>query len=168
MNTWIRYGLTGALLYGIIRLIQMKNVSDMVTVRLLKPRVHKIDLSGLVLYTEVAINNPTRDTVRITKPVVTLTSKGQLLAQSRSENRSYLIEPLALTQIDTIQVLLPWTVVATLVGGMVSRIPEIIAAGRREGDVTSNVLRAIGIPLELSFSTYANGLFFQSPSEKLL
>jgi hypothetical protein len=143
-------------------------VSDLVTVRLLKPRIHKVDLSGLVFQTEVAINNPTRDSVTITKPVVTLTTNGNMLSQSDSANLSYKIAPLSVTMIDTISLNLAWTSVAGMVAGIVRRIPEIVAAARAGGDVTKNVIRAIGVPMEMTFSTYANGLFFQSPAEKLI
>ena len=47
-----------------------------------------------------------------------------------------------------------------MVAGIVRRIPEIVAAARAGGDVTKNVIRAIGVPMEMTFSTYANGLFF--------
>ena len=102
MRNLLRFTLIGVAAYGVYRLLQMKNVSDLVTVRLLKPRIHKVDLSGLVFQTEVAINNPTRDSVTITKPVVTLTSNGNMLSQSDSANLSYKIAPLSVTMIDTI------------------------------------------------------------------
>jgi len=165
MRSLLRFTLIGVAAYGVYRLLQMKNVSDLVTVRLLKPRIHKVDLSGLVFQTEVAINNPTRDSVTITKPVVTLTSNGNMLSQSDSANLSYKIAPLSVTMIDTISLNLAWTSVAGMVASIVRRIPEIVAAARAGGDVTKNVIRAIGVPMEMTFSTYANGLFFQSPAE---
>ena len=168
MRNLLRFTLIGVAAYGVYRLLQMKNVSDLVTVRLLKPRIHKVDLSGLVFQTEVAINNPTRDSVTITKPVVTLTSNGNMLSQSDGANLSYKIAPLSVTMIDTISLNLAWTSVAGMVAGIVRRIPEIVAAARAGGDVTKNVIRAIGVPMEMTFSTYANGLFFQSPAEKLI
>ncbi len=168
MRNLLRFTLIGVAAYGVYRLLQMKNVSDLVTVRLMKPRIHKVDLSGLVFQTEVAINNPTRDSVTITKPVVTLTSNGNMLSQSDSANLSYKIAPLSVTMIDTISLNLAWTSVAGMVAGIVRRIPEIVAAARAGGDVTKNVIRAIGVPMEMTFSTYANGLFFQSPAEKLI
>ena len=168
MRNLLRFTLIGVAAYGMYRLLQMKNVSDLVTVRLMKPRIHKVDLSGLVFQTEVAINNPTRDSVTITKPVVTLTSNGNMLSQSDSANLSYKIAPLSVTMIDTISLNLAWTSVAGMVAGIVRRIPEIVAAARTGGDVTKNVIQAIGVPMEMTFSTYANGLFFQSPAEKLI
>ena len=167
MRQVLKYSLIGVAVYGVYRLLQMKNVSDLVNVRLIKPRIHKVDLSGLVFQTEVAINNPTRDKINITKPVVTLTSNGNLLSQSEGANLTYQIAPLSVTMIDTISLTLGWTTVAGMVAGILRRIPEIIAAARLPGDVTKNVTKAIGIPLEITFSTYANGIFFQSPPEKL-
>ena len=168
MRKVIQFSLIGVAVYGVYRLLQMKNVSDLVTVRLIKPRIHKVDMGGLVFQTEVAINNPTRDAITITKPVVTLTSGGKMLSQSDSVNLSYQIAPLSVTTIDTISLTLAWTSVAGMVAGIIRRVPEIIAAARAGGDVTKNVIRAIGVPMEMTFSTYANGLFFQSPAEKLI
>jgi hypothetical protein len=61
MRKVLQFSLIGVAVYGVYRLLQMKNVSDLVTVRLIKPRIHKVDMGGLVFQTEVAINNPTRD-----------------------------------------------------------------------------------------------------------
>ncbi|MFN9110243.1 MAG: hypothetical protein ACK5XN_09265 [Bacteroidota bacterium] len=167
MRKFLQFGLIGVAVYGVYRLLQLKNVSDLVTVRLVKPRIHKVDTGGLVFQTEVAINNPSRDVITITKPVVTLTSSGKMLSQSDGANLSYQIAPLSVTLIDTISLTLGWASVAGMVAGIIRRIPEIIAATRQGGDITANVTKAIGIPLEITFSTYANGIFFQSPSEKL-
>jgi hypothetical protein len=56
MRKFLQFGLIGVAVYGVYRLLQLKNVSDLVTVRLVKPRIHKVDMGGLVFQTEVAIN----------------------------------------------------------------------------------------------------------------
>jgi hypothetical protein len=105
--------------------------------------------------------------ITITKPVVTLTSGGKMLSVGQREPELPDC-PLSVTMIDTISLTLAWTSVAGMVAGIIRRVPEIIAAARAGGDVTKNVIRAIGVPMEMTFSTYANGLFFQSPAEKLI
>jgi hypothetical protein len=50
----------------------MQNVGDQTNITMVNPRVHAVNLGGLSFRTEVAINNPSKDTVKITKPVVSL------------------------------------------------------------------------------------------------
>ena len=57
--------------YGFIQLMKMTNVRDSISTKLMNPRIHKVNLSGITFRTEVAINNPTKDSMTITKPVVT-------------------------------------------------------------------------------------------------
>jgi hypothetical protein len=77
MNKLVGIGLIGAGAYGLIQLLRMKNVSDSISTKLVNPRVHKVSLSGMTFRTEVSINNPTRDSITVTKPVVTLTTNGK-------------------------------------------------------------------------------------------
>ena len=77
MKRLVAYGLAAAAVYAAIRLIEMKNVADLMTVRLLNPRIHKADFIGIVFRTEAVINNPTNYRLTITQPVVTLTSRSE-------------------------------------------------------------------------------------------
>lgn len=166
MNKLVGIGLIGAGAFGLIQLLRMKNVSDSISTRLVNPRIHKISLTRMSFRTEVSINNPTRDSITITKPVVTLTTNGKLLTQSASENKTITIEPLNVSQIDTIELTLGWTVIGTFVAGILKKIPEIIAAHKSGQKI--GLLQALGIPMEMTFSTYANGIFYQSKPEKIL
>ncbi len=56
----IGIGLIGALVYGVYKLFGMKQIAEKVITKLVKPRVHKVDLRGIVLRTEINIQNPTR------------------------------------------------------------------------------------------------------------
>ena len=56
----IGIGLLGALAYGVYKLFGMKQIADKVVTSLVKPRIHKVDLRGIVLRTEINIENPTR------------------------------------------------------------------------------------------------------------
>ena len=92
MNKLVGIGLIGAGALGLIQLLRMKNVGDSISTKLGNPRIHKVSLTGMSFRTEVSINNPTRDSISITKPVVTLTTNGKLLTQSTSENNIIVIE----------------------------------------------------------------------------
>ncbi len=76
MNKLLGIALGATAVYGIVRLLKMQNVSDKTNVSLVNPRVHSINLGGLTFRTELAINNPSRDSVSITKPVVSVKSNG--------------------------------------------------------------------------------------------
>jgi hypothetical protein len=166
MNKVLGIGLIGLGAYGLIKLLRMKNVSDSISTNLVNPRIHKVSLSGIAFRTEVAINNPTKDSIQITKPVVTLTTNGKLLSQSNSENKTITIEPLNVSKIDTIELVLGWTTIGTFVAGILKKIPKLIAAFKPGGN--SDIGQILGIPIEMTFSTYANGIFYQSTPEKIL
>jgi hypothetical protein len=162
MNKAVGIVLGAGVVYGIVRLLRMQNVSEMANARLVNPRIHSVTLGGISFRTEVEINNPSRDSVKLTKPVVTLTSKGKMLAQSDAEDTIIAIKPLGLTKIDTIELF----TLKGLVTNIVKNIPKAIAAWKA-GD-KKNLMTILGVPLEMNFTTYVNGLFYQSPSEKLI
>ncbi|MFM6934758.1 MAG: hypothetical protein ACKOXP_04890 [Flavobacteriales bacterium] len=126
MNKAVGLVLGAGVLYGIVRLLRMQNVSEMANAKLVNPRIHSVNLGGITFRTEVEINNPSRDSVKLTKPVVTLTSKGKMLAQSDAEDTIIAIKPLGLTKIDTIELELDWFTLKGLVTNIVKNIPKAI------------------------------------------
>jgi hypothetical protein len=168
MNRLLQYGIAAAAVYAAIRLVQMKNVADLMTLRLLNPRIHKADFGGIVFRTEAVVNNPTNDRLTITQPVVTLSSRGSVVTQSRGSSERLTIAPLSETVLQTFEMALPWSVLAPFIVGIMGRVPQIIAAAKAEGDKAGNIAKAIGIPLDMHFSTYAGGLYYESPKVKLL
>jgi len=166
MNKVVGIALGAGLVYGLVRLLKMQNVSDMSTMKMVNPRIHSINLGGLTFITEVEVNNPSRDSIRITKPVVTLTSKNKFLTQSDAENKEIIIQPLAVTKIETIELELSWSTLAGLIKNIVTKIPAVITAWKSGNK--KNLVAQLGVPMEMYFTTYVNGLFYQSPSEKLI
>lgn len=166
MNKVVGIALGAGLVYGLVRLLKMQNVSDMSTMKMVNPRIHSINLGGLTFRTEVEVNNPSRDSIRITKPVVTLTSKNKFLTQSDAENKEIIIQPLAVTKIDTIELELSWSILAGLIKNIVTKIPAVITAWKSGNK--KNLVAQLGVPMEMYFTTYVNGLFYQSPYEKLI
>jgi hypothetical protein len=166
MNKVLGIALIGLGAYGLVKLLRMKNVGDSISTNLVNPRIHKVTLQGIIFRTEAAINNPTKDSVKITKPVVTLSSNGKLLSQSNSENKTITIEPLNVSQIDTIELMIRWTTIGNFVSGILKKIPQLIAAFKPES--TKDIGQILGIPVEMTFSTYANGIFYQSSPQKVL
>lgn len=166
MNKVLGIAIGAGLVYGMVRLLKMQNVSDVSTMKMGNPRIHSINLGGLTFRTEVEVNNPSRDSIRITKPVVTLTSKNKFLTQSDAENKEIVIQPLAVTKIDTIELELSWSILAGLIKNIVTKIPAVITAWKSGNK--KNLVAQLGVPMEMYFTTYVNGLFYQSPSEKLI
>jgi hypothetical protein len=166
MNKVVGIAIGAGLVYGMVRLLKMQNVSDVSTMKMVNPRIHSINLGGLTFRTEVEVNNPSRDSIRITKPVVTLTSKNKFLTQSDAENKEIVIQPLAVTKIDTIELELSWSILAGLIKNIVTKIPAVITAWKSGNK--KNLVAQLGVPMEMYFTTYVNGLFYQSPSEKLI
>ena len=166
MNKVLGIAIGAGLVYGMVRLLKMQNVSDVSTMKMVNPRIHSINLGGLTFRTEVEVNNPSRDSIRIIKPVVTLTSKNKFLTQSDAENKEIVIQPLAVTKIDTIELELSWSILAGLIKNIVTKIPAVITAWKSGNK--KNLVAQLGVPMEMYFTTYVNGLFYQSPSEKLI
>ena len=86
---------------------------------------------------------------------MTLSSAGKVLAQSDSAALTYTVAPLGVTELGTIALTLPWTALAPLVSGVLRRIPAILAEAKKGGDVA----KAIGVPLEMRFTTLCGGYF---------
>ena len=66
MNKLLKIGMAGGLVFGIVKLLKMKRVSDKMVSNLSNPRVHKVDLTGIVFRTEINIQNPTTPRCRLT------------------------------------------------------------------------------------------------------
>jgi hypothetical protein len=166
MNGLLKIGITGGLVFGIIKLLKMKRVSDKMVSNLSNPRIHKVDLSGITFRTEIKIQNPTKNTMSITKPVVTLTSNGKYITSNSPEQKIINIQPLTTTDIDTIEIPITWTTMAGYLTGIIGKAPALIAAFRNKN--MKAVASTLAIPLEMKYSLYANGIYYESVPEKLM
>lgn len=166
MNKLLGIGIAGGLVFGIIRLFKMKAVSDKMVSNLSNPRIHKIDLSGITFRTEIKIQNPTKNSMTITKPVVTLTSNGKYITSNSPEQKIINIRPLTTTDIDTIEIPITWSTLAGYLTGIVGKAPALITAFRNKN--LKAVASTLAIPLEMKYSLYANGIYYESVPEKLM
>ena len=130
------------------------------------PRIHKVDLSGIYFRTEIKIQNPTKNSMTITKPAVTLTTNNKYITSNSPEQKEIVIKPLTTTDIDTIELNIGWTTLAGYVTGIVGKAPTIIAAFKKK-DLKS-IAAALAIPIEMKYSLYANGLFYESEPQKIM
>ncbi|MFA6066904.1 MAG: hypothetical protein WC707_07010 [Candidatus Babeliaceae bacterium] len=157
---------TGLVLYGGYKLYTLSSFSDKVTDRLSNPRIHKADASGLYFRTEVEVTNPTKTSVTITKPIVYLTTDGAMLTNSNASPKTFTIEKLSNTTIETIEIKLAWIQLLPFAGGILSHLSDIYAAIKNM-DISS-VQKIIGVPLEMYYTLYANGISYTSKPSKIL
>jgi len=166
MNKLLGIGIVGGLVFGAIKLFKMKTVSEKMVSNLSNPRIHKVDLSGIYFRTEIKIQNPTKNSMSITKPAVTLTTNGKYITSNSPEQKQITIQPLTTTDIDTIELNIGWTTLAGYVSGIIGKAPIIIAAFKKK-DLKS-IAAALAIPIEMKCSLYANGLFYESEPQKIM
>lgn len=166
MNKALGIGITGVAIFGIFKLIKMNQISEFISTRLINPRVHKVDLTGITIRTEVSISNPTRNTMSITQPVVTIYSNEKQVAQTTPQNIQTQIAPLSPTNLSTVELKLGWMSIAYLATGIFSKLPEVIKAYRTNG--AKGLAQKLKFPLSASFSTYADGVLYVSPIEKII
>ncbi len=162
MNKLLKIGIFGGLTLGVAWLFKLKTMSGKLISSLSNPRIHKVDLNGIAFRTEIKLQNPTKNSMTITKPVVTMTSNGSNVSSSNPESKSYTIKPLSVTMIDTIELVIPWTSIS----GVLTKIPALIAAYK--AGKAKSILKELAIPLEMSYSLYADGLFYESDPQKLM
>jgi len=93
MRGWVLVGLAAGFLYYGAKAMGALMVSDKSIIKTLNPRIHKVDSTGIFIRTEIAVDNPTQQTIRINKPIVTLTSNGVYLANSIPEQKKIVIKP---------------------------------------------------------------------------
>jgi len=132
MNKLLGIGIAGGLVFGIVKLFKMKTVSDKMVSNLSNPRIHKVDLKGIAFRTEIKIQNPTKNSMTITKPVVTLSSNGKYITSNSPEQKNIVIEPLTTTDIDTIEIPISWTTMAGYLTGIIGKAPALITAFRNK------------------------------------
>jgi hypothetical protein len=166
MRKWLGIGIVGALALGAIKLFNMKKLSDNLVSSLSNPRIYKVNLSGITFRTEINLQNPTSNTMTITKPVVTLTTNGKVITSNSPEQKTFVIKALGTTQIDTIALSVSWATLAEYVTGVLGKIPAIMDAFKKSD--LKGIAKALAIPLEMQYTLYADNLFYQSAPEKLM
>ncbi len=155
MRNLFLVGMVGGVLYLGAKLFGAKRLSDKSVVRTLNPRVAKVNLQGITLETDIMVDNPTNASVQITKPVIKLSSKGHYLASSIPQKGVISIAPIGQTSLGTTTIDIAWGSLTPLISNLVGKIPQLIKA-------KSFDLKALGIPMEYSYSMYVNNLFYES------
>lgn len=165
MNKLLTLGIIGGLIYLSTRLVGLKRISDNSVVRTLNPRIHKADVNGLVIRTDIALDNPTNTAITITKPVITISTDGKYLASSVPQTSVFTIAPQTQTSLEVAEISIPWMSLTGYIGSLITKIPAIIASYKDNGKLD---LKALSIPLEYKYSTYINNMYYESPVQKIV
>lgn len=150
------------------RAFQLNALAGNITTRMTGVRVHQLNLSGLTIAVGVAINNPTRSTVAISKPVVVLTSKGQYIGESDAEGRVFNVAAQKVSTIGEILIKIPLTSAMTIFKGI--NLTGLFAAfnGQSLDKAAQTALSQIKVPIEAQISFYADSLFVKLPPARVI
>lgn len=166
MSKILKIGLVAGVGLLLARLMRWKTTTDMLNFDLKEPRVHSVDLQGIHFRTEIAVHNPTKTKIKVTKPVITLTTNGKFLATSLPQNKEFVFEPLATSMIDTTEITLPWSSLGSYALNIFSKFSQIKAAYLKNDIKLLGSL--IGVPLEMSYTLYSGNIFIKSQPQKIL
>lgn len=160
MNKLLVLAAAGGGLYWLSRLLSAKQMSDKSVVRIYRPRISKTNVYGVTLAMDVGVDNPTDKSVVITMPVITLTSSGKYLASTTPSRQTFRIEPLSQTMVNQIEIQLPWTSLIKYAGGIAMKFTSLAPEQRTMENLT--------IPLEYAYTTYVNGILYESNPERIV
>lgn len=161
MRQLFAIGLIGGLFYLGTRVLGAKRLSERSVVRTLNPRIAKVNFNGLQVAAEVVIDNPTNTKLKVSQPVVTLTTGGEYLASSVPQQKVFTIAPLSQSSLGTTLIELSWSSLTPYVSGLVRQIPALVGRGNLS-------FKSLNIPLEYHYSAYVDDIFYQSPSQSLV
>lgn len=160
MKNILLFSAAGGALLWISRMLSAKQMSENSIVRILRPRVSSTNLYGVTISLDVLVDNPTNKSVDITSPVITISSGGQHLASTPPNRNTFRIEALSQNRLNSVEIQLPWTSLVRYAGGMLSKFQEL-PDGQR-------TLENLAIPLEYKYTTYVNGVLYESQVERIV
>jgi len=168
MNKLLTIGLLaggGLLAY---RAFQLNALAGNISTRITSVRVHQLNRSGLSIAISVAISNPTRSSVKISKPVVVLTSNSQYVGESDADAKTFTVAAQKVSSIGDILIKIPLTSAMTLFKGI--NLTGLFAAFQGQSLLTAAqaAITQIKVPIEAQISFYADSLFVKLPPARVL
>lgn len=150
------------------RAFQLNSLAGNITTRITGVRVHQLSLSGLTIAVGVAINNPTKSTVTISKPVVILTSNSKYIGESDAEGQVFKVAAQKVSSIGDILIKIPLTSAMTIFKGI--NLTGLFAAfqGQSLQTAAQAAISQIKVPVEAQISFYADSLFVKLPATRVL
>lgn len=174
MNIWGKIGLTALVVAGGSQLFaatRAKKVSDNLNIKLINPRIHKLDANpfggGIEIRTEVQLQNPTNGSLKITQPYIQILSNGSVVSATAVSNKEFTIKPLSQLNIDTVSLKIDWTTILSRLAALKYGIPKELTVLQKIAWLVTNYNQIINkLNLSMKYTTYANGLFY-SEIEKI-
>jgi hypothetical protein len=172
MNTLAKVGLGLLAAFGIYKgykAFSTKKMSEKLNVEVVNPRVHDVKFDGIVLRTDVRLQNPTKGQMTLTQPYVKLFSTGEMIASSKVENKQFVIKPMSEIMLDPISIKVDWTEVLKLLMRVKFEWPDKSTLLQKITYLMSNYEKILGkLNLSIQYSTYANGFYFESEPENII
>lgn len=160
MNKVLLFTAAGGAIIWLGRMLNAKQMSDNSIVRILRPRISKTNWYGITIILDVAVDNPTNKSVIITAPVITLMSAGEHLASTAPTRNSFKIESLSQSVLNSVEILIPWASLLRYSSGVLQNFQQLPSSQR--------TLKNLSIPLEYKYTTYVNGVLYESAPERIL
>ena len=150
------------------RAFQLNALAGNISTRITGVRVHQLNLSALTIAVGVAINNPTRSTVTISKPVVILTSNGQYVGESDADAKAFKVAAQKVSSIGDILIKIPLTSALTVFKSI--NLTALFAAfkGQNLQAAAQSAISQIKVPIEAQISFYADSLFVKLPAARVI
>ncbi len=150
------------------RALQLNALAGNITTRITGARVHSLSFSGLTMAIGVAVNNPTKTTVKITKPMVVLTSNGQYVGESDADGKAFTVAAQKVSSIGEIFINIPLISAMALFKGI--NLTALFAAfkGQSLQAAAQSAMAQIKVPIEAQVSFYADSLFVKLPATRVL
>lgn len=165
-NLLVVGGLAVAGLYVGSTLFGYANLADQLKLRIAGARIHKISLQGIEIAVRPALNNPTKQSVTITKPVVSLYSSGESIGQSDASAQTVTIAAQQVTELPAIHITIGLMDVIKLLGTV--KWQQIIALFSKPGDAAKVLKGAVKSPVTVGATTYADNIFIQTTPVRIL
>jgi hypothetical protein len=168
MNKLLTFSLLGAGGYLAYRALQLNALAANITTRISNARIHTLNFSGMTVAVGVAINNPTKSSVKISKPVAILTTGGQYVGESDANSKTFTIAPQKVSPIGDILISIPLTSALPLFKGI--NLTGLFAAFKNTSVKAAATAAAaqIKMPIEAQISFYADSLFIKIPPTRVL
>ncbi len=168
MNNVLTIGILAAGGIFAYRAFQLNALAGNITTRLTGVRVHSLSFSGLTMAVGVAINNPTKSSVKISKPTVILTSNSQYVGESDADAKVFNVAAQKVSSIGEIFINIPLTSAMTLFKGI--NLTGLFAAfkGTSLQAAAQSAMGQIKMPIEAQVSFYADSLFVKLPATRVL
>lgn len=150
------------------RAFQLNTLAGNITTRITGFRVHTLNFSGLTMAIGIAVNNPTRSTVKVSKPVVVLTSNSKYVGESDADGKVFTVAAQKVSSISDILINIPLSSAMALFKGI--NLTGLFAAfkGQSLQAAAQSAIAQIKVPIEAQISFYADSLFVKLAATRVL